>query len=158
MVDKFGPDHIITVQEICQLLVIRYRTTSNSIIPSDYCYNRINNGIQIDKRPAVFEFLGKDLYRCLELNYPYNGMVYHKPKGQPEIVIGKCINGIRIIAPCDVYDFRDINVVKQLSAQRENQIPHRTVRQPSMRLRYEVLKRDNFNVVYAVLLLQKTRL
>ena len=100
MVEMYGTDHVMTQQEIYNILSVRYQTEKGSIIPSDYCYKRINNGIQIDKKPAVFEFLGKGRYRCLGLNYPYNGAIYHKQKGQPEIIVGKCINGERIINPC----------------------------------------------------------
>ena len=97
LVNEFGTDHIVSLQEIYQLFFKHYNRNQGSVIPSDYSYNRINNGIQINK-PAVFEYLGRGQYRCLGLNYPYNGPIYHKPKGQNEFIVGKCINGERIIA------------------------------------------------------------
>lgn len=93
----FGRDHIVTRRELFESFSSRYGRKEGSIIPSDYCYNRVNNGITLDK-PAVFEFLGRGRYRCLGSNYPYNGLIYHKPRGHGEFIVGKCIDGERVIA------------------------------------------------------------
>ena len=143
MVSRYGSGHIVSLQEIYRVFLNKYNRNQGSVIPSDYCYNRINNGIQLNK-PTVFEFLGNGNYRCFGLNYPFNGTLYHKPKGQNEFAVGKCINGVRIVAPENEYQMNDVPT----QSIRENQIrisvPHRTQRAPSIRLRFDILKRDNF--------------
>lgn len=98
MVRIYGAGHIVSLQEIYKYFEKTYNRNQGSVIPSDYCYNRINNGIQLNK-PAVFEYLGNGNYRCYGAGYPFNGTLYHKPKGQNEIAAGKVVNGIRKIAP-----------------------------------------------------------
>ena len=68
-----------------------------SINPADYCYNRIN---QDKARNAsllafnIFRYVDRGQYEYLGENYPYNGPVIHKPKGQiAEIVIGHIKDG-----------------------------------------------------------------
>ena len=145
LAEKYGDRHVVELQEIYKIFKDKYGTNKGSIIPSDYCYNRINNGIQL-KKATVFEHLGNGRYRCLGLNFPYNGTVFHKPAGQyREFAVGKCINGERIIAPDSEYDSQ---VPTQDNSESQNKIIsktfHRTQREPGMRLRFEVLKRDNF--------------
>lgn len=142
---KFGTEFVITLQGIYEIFLMKYSTSTKrgSIIPSDYCYNRVNNGITL-KKPALFEFLGNGNYRCLGTNYPYNGPIYHKPKGQVEFIVGRCMDGKRIIASDT--DFRDQNDeidVEEIDSNKSKHI-HKTSRDPSMKLRFEVLKRDNF--------------
>lgn len=140
---NFGTDFVITTRELYEIFFKRFGTKEGSVIPSDYCYNRVNNGITLNK-PAVFEFLGRGKYRCLGLAYPYNGPIYHKPKSQTEFIVGKCINGERIIASDNDFKSEDdeANVIKAIS--NESKHRHRTSRTPSMKLRFEILKRDNF--------------
>lgn len=57
------------------------KINTGSIIPSDYCYNRINNGIDFKKSLKIFEFLGKGEYKYLGMNYPYTGKIYSKQIG-----------------------------------------------------------------------------
>ena len=52
---EFGTDHVVVLQEIYQIFRSEYNRPEGSVLPSDYSYNRINNGIQLCK-PAVFEF------------------------------------------------------------------------------------------------------
>ncbi|MCD4713810.1 MAG: HNH endonuclease [Clostridiales bacterium] len=135
---KYGSDYVVTLKELYAIFLKKYGTKEGSINPSDYCYNRVNNGITL-KKPTVFEYLGHGKYRCLGSNYPYNGNIYHKPKGQREFIVGTCINGDRIIASKDDFfnEDTDTNIDKR-------QNDHRTSRNPSMKLRFEILKRDNF--------------
>lgn len=141
---RFGTDYVITLQELYRIFFDKYGTKQGSIIPSDYCYNRVNNGITL-KKPALFEFLGDGNYRCLGLYYPYNGSIYHKPKGQEEFIVGKCINGERIIASDSNSKNLDSNNGTEITETgiKEN-YKHKTNRAPSMKLRFEILKRDNF--------------
>ena len=41
----------------------------------------------------MFEYLGEGEVRYLDLDYPYNGPMMHKPKGEPERVVGQWTNG-----------------------------------------------------------------
>lgn len=54
-------------------------------------------------------------YKCLGINYPYNGLVYRKPRGSDEFVVGKCIDSIRIIEPDgdDDIKFENERIVKE---------------------------------------------
>lgn len=139
MAAEFGSEHVLTLREIAGVLEERYGTKEGSIIPSDYCYNRINDGINRNK-PAVFEYLGRGRYRCLGEHFPYNGPIYHKPKSMPEIVIGKCVNGERLIASDDTR----YAPAKAQQAAAEKQVRRKTSRDPGLKLRFEVLKRDRF--------------
>lgn len=139
----FGTEYVITLQDLYGIFLKKYGTKEGSIIPSDYCYNRVNNGITL-KKPAVFEFLGNGNYRCLGSNYPYNGAIYHKPKGQGEFIVGKCIDGERIIASdTDFRNKKDETGLVETDTDK-SKYKHKTSREPSMKLRFEVLKRDNF--------------
>ena len=126
--NEFGIGHIITRKELLSLLWEKYQVVSGSVIPSDYCYNRINNGITLAK-PTLFEYLGQGNYRCLGLDHPYNGPIYHK-----ELLIGSCKDGIR-----NVFGMTETSP-KTIAVKRNAQ----NRRTPSPRLRFEVLARDKF--------------
>ena len=145
LADEFGTDHIVSRQEILKIFFMKFNTNESSVIPSDYCYNRINDGIQLNK-PAVFERLGRAQYRCLGLNYPYNGPIFHNPTGQAEFVVGMCVNGERIIAPDSHYNSQTTpeSSKPKLDDKCQNSIERKTRRDPDVRVRFEVLKRDNF--------------
>ncbi|MCK9216876.1 MAG: DUF4268 domain-containing protein [Firmicutes bacterium] len=96
LIENHGLGYIATSQEIYKIISDEYGTKPGSIIPSDYCYNRINNGISLDK-PAIFEYITRGKYKCLGLDYLYNGEIYHKAKDMPEILVGQCINGERFL-------------------------------------------------------------
>ena len=53
-------------------------TNRSSVIPPDYCYNRVNRGIPF--RDHVFEYLGGNRYRVLGTNYDYEGIIYWREK------------------------------------------------------------------------------
>ena len=64
-------------KEIIDLVVYAYPesgTNRASVIPSDYCYNMVNAGINFDFH--VFEYLGEAQYRCLGLHCSYNGAIH----------------------------------------------------------------------------------
>ena len=91
--DKIGT--VVKSSEIKNELNIKFRTNRGSVILSDYCYNRYNDGIKFNKH--IFEYLGKNQYKCLGENYPYNGKIYHKPVNQEIEIYGHWINGEKII-------------------------------------------------------------
>ena len=96
LADEFEYDHIITRSELQSIMRQRFGVASGSVIPSDYCYNRLNNGITLEK-PTLFEFLGGGRYRCLGENYCYNGPIKHRPRGSNvDEIVGQCIDGERI--------------------------------------------------------------
>ena len=88
-VDTYGVDYIATRAELIYFVHNKYAINESSIIPSDYCYNRINDGITLSK-PTLFEYLGRSNYRCLGENHPYTGDIYHKKQ-----IVGICQNGER---------------------------------------------------------------
>ena len=125
-VDTYGLDYIATTSELIHFVHIKYNIKEKSIIPSDYCYNLINNGIDLSK-PTLFEHIGWGKYRCLGKNYSYNGNVYHN--GQ---IVGICKNGER-----KIFGISDNPIENQQKNSRRR-------REPSTRLRFEVLYRDQF--------------
>ncbi|MEC2078080.1 DUF7225 domain-containing protein [Metabacillus fastidiosus] len=89
-------DDIIIPSEVKAYLTRKFGTNPGSIILSDYCYNRYNNGISFDKH--LFEYINRNSYKYLGENYPYTGLIFHKPKGQDtEVVVGEWRNGEKII-------------------------------------------------------------
>lgn len=128
LIKDHGIGYVVTRAELLHLLCNTYHITAGSVIPSDYCYNRVNNGITLSK-PTLFEHLGRGQYRCLGEHYPYNGPVYHK-----NFMIGHCKEGSR--PEYLRHNSNDANHHKQAWAQKS--------RDPSTRLRFEVLARDKF--------------
>jgi hypothetical protein len=66
-------------EEIIDLIVNGFPGTNpTSVIPSDYCYNMANKGINFDFH--LFESLGEreGRYHCIGLKFPYNGAIYWK--------------------------------------------------------------------------------
>ena len=68
------------------------------VIPSDYCYNRFNKGIDIEKnlkeKHCLFEYVSRNRYKYIKPGQLYSGNLYHKPKGSVECIVGKLNNGI----------------------------------------------------------------
>ena len=64
----------------------------SSIFPSDFCYNRTNAGIQCPNQP-LFVREGRGQYRFVGFRSPYTGVMFHKPHGQPERVVGSWHEG-----------------------------------------------------------------
>ena len=99
LIEDRGHGCEVTAQEICQMMHDRFGTNPGSVIPSDYCYNRVNYGINVVTKPTFFEYVDRDIYRCLGA-CPYEGPVMHRPKGErADIQVGVCENGKRHIFP-----------------------------------------------------------
>ena len=58
----------------------KYKRSAGSYIPSDYCYNRENKGINYDRQPHYFLFLGKGQYQYVGKNYNFTGNVESNPR------------------------------------------------------------------------------
>lgn len=85
-----GYDRIVTTSEIKDWCRRNYGTNDGSIIPTDYCYNRTNNGLNkvgTVQRPMLFEYVERGKFRCLGLDYPYSGDMFARPKGSKEDVV-----------------------------------------------------------------------
>lgn len=61
-------------------LSLRYNRPKDSYIPSDYCYNRRNNGIEYEKQPHYFLYLKRGKYKYVGEKYLYKGSPEHNPK------------------------------------------------------------------------------
>jgi hypothetical protein len=63
-----------------------------SVMPSDHCYNRTNDGIRLNNTPMfIHEDHGR--YRFVGRGYPYTGPLMHYPKGQPPRQVGQWMAG-----------------------------------------------------------------
>lgn len=132
MISKHGRGYIATRSEIISYVHNKFGIKNGSIIPSDYCYNRVNDGITLSK-PTLFEYVETGRYRCLGEHYPYNGNLYHK-----DAIVGNCENGIRRIWGI-TDDIAHVEAPKNKSSKG---------RTPSPRLRFEVLARDKFTCCF----------
>ena len=93
IVAVFGPGNKeFSTQELKKLISEKYSIKEGSVIPSDYCYNRVNDGIHPAQKPMLLEYLARGHYCCWGLNYPLDRPVYHKDK-----IVGKCENGKRVL-------------------------------------------------------------
>ena len=91
IISEYGVHYKIGLRELYELLGARFQTNSGSIIPSDYCYNRVNKGIEFHKKPRLFRFLGDGMYECLGENYQFNGDVENANDGT---VVGSWEDGV----------------------------------------------------------------
>jgi len=58
----------------------KYGTNKDSIIPTDYCYNRCNKGIDFNKQPHLFDYIKRGRFIYIGENAVYNGYVIHCSK------------------------------------------------------------------------------
>ncbi|MED3398664.1 DUF6998 domain-containing protein [Bacillus wiedmannii] len=88
--EKIGD--ILTSAEIQDRLKTKFNTNPGSIIPADYCYNRYNKGRVSNEN--LFIYINRGMYKYVGENYPYTGLVFHKPRGADyESVVGEWDNG-----------------------------------------------------------------
>ena len=85
---------------------LKHETKASSIILSDYCYNRRNDGIKFDKH--IFQYIDHNKYKYLGENYPFTGLIIHKPKGaKNEFIVGEWILGRKIMYQTPIDDNSD---------------------------------------------------
>jgi len=83
---------ILTSSQIKDMVSNKFGTDRSSILPSDYCYNRYNEGISFNKH--LFVMINRNEYKFVGEGYPYSGRVYWKPKGgKTELIVGEWRNG-----------------------------------------------------------------
>ena len=58
-----------------------------SIIPTDYCYNRINNGIDFESQPHCFTVDEHANYRILGQDAGYTGKIYHRTRNSSKLTV-----------------------------------------------------------------------
>ena len=92
-VSSHGYTTVMTRQELYNLISPDHALNYDSILPQDYCYNRMNDGIAFIDHVHLFEYLGRNRYRLLGDRYPYTGEIMHKPKRCPEAIVGKWERG-----------------------------------------------------------------
>ena len=90
-----GKTEIIFSRKQIKDLVLKANPGTNpeSIIPTDYCYNRIN----LDPNSwclRIFEYIKRGQFKCLGVRFPYNGELIRNPDGKGEQIIGKWVNGV----------------------------------------------------------------
>ena len=85
---KSRDQHLFSAKEIIDLVENEFGSNRTSIIPSDYCYNRINQGINFTKHSFVF-IEGK--YKFVGTDFPYSGAI--STDGKKERVVGLWENG-----------------------------------------------------------------
>ena len=83
---------LLTTGEIKRMVHEQYGTLEHSIIPSDYCYNRINK--DTSRQKPIFEHVETGYYRYLGINYKFSGPHYQKPQHQEMEQIGEWQDGI----------------------------------------------------------------
>lgn len=89
-------DQFFTSAEIKAKMNETYGANPSSIIPSDFCYNRLNKGIAFRKH--LFEYVQGNGYLYLGENYPYTGLIYHRPlKSKKDIVVGEWVRGEKFL-------------------------------------------------------------
>jgi hypothetical protein len=88
---------ILTSTQIKDMVFNKFNTARTSVLPPDYCYNRINRGITFKKH--IFIMINHNEYKFVGENYPYSGRIFSKPKGETEKIVGKWENG-----KYDLYD------------------------------------------------------
>ncbi len=81
LISEHGIHYKISLKELRELLYARFETNMGSVIPSDYCYDRVNRGIVFENKPHLFRFLGNGMYECLGENYPFTGEVENASDG-----------------------------------------------------------------------------
>ncbi len=76
-------DQPITRTEIVARVAAMCGCDQSSVLPSDYCYNRTNDGVRLSHVPMFLHVGGQrsGRYRFVGRDYPYTGPVDHYPQG-----------------------------------------------------------------------------
>ena len=129
-----------STSEIKDMVNSKFGRNKSSIIPSDYCYNRYNFGINYEKQLHLFQYLDNGEYKYLGVEYPYSGKIFHKIKGtSTELMVGEVFEGVAKFF--EEYVAAVPTTVKQEKTKKDS---HKTKREIGLQLRFKVLQRDNF--------------
>lgn len=84
---------LLTAADIRRRLVESFGTNPTSVMPSDYCYNRLNIGVPNPK--PLFLRVGAGEYQFVGPAFPYTGLVYGRPRGTTtDQVVGERVEGV----------------------------------------------------------------
>ncbi|SEO08646.1 hypothetical protein SAMN04489762_3453 [Terribacillus saccharophilus] len=87
-------EEIVSPVEVKKTLQAIYGTNPESVILSDYCYNRYNNGIDFNNH--LFEYINRSSYKYLGEGSAFTGLIFQRPKGhERETIVGEWINGVK---------------------------------------------------------------
>lgn len=89
----------VSSSQIKKELKAAFGTNPSSVMISDYCYNRTNDGINFEQRPHLFKYLARNEYEFLGENYKYTGKIFHKPINRKIREYGEWISGRLVIYP-----------------------------------------------------------
>lgn len=68
----------ITTNEFKTQLSKQFGRPKSCYVPSDYCYNRTNYGINYDTQPHYFMYIKRGLYQYVGKDYSFSGEIEHK--------------------------------------------------------------------------------
>lgn len=92
---KGKDDKVFTLGDIREAVKNRFGTNVGSVLPSDFCYNRVNKGIGFEEANRLFEYV-KGKHKYLGEDYKYTGKIYCKRKGSTiDTLVGYWVNGKR---------------------------------------------------------------
>lgn len=95
-------NEVLSRSELVALLQHKFRIKPERVIPSNYCYNRTNDGIKFNLH--LFHYNSKNEYVYLGQDYPYCGFIYKRKKGtNTDVVVGDWIHGDKVIYNCGYY-------------------------------------------------------
>ncbi len=60
----------------------QFNRSQGCYIPSDYCYDRTNKGINYEKQPHYFLHIGRGKYRYVGKSYQYKGNIEQNPRNK----------------------------------------------------------------------------
>jgi len=101
--EKYDIGSVFSRSEIIEIVQNEFPLDSfskNSIMPSDYCYNRTNEDKLQNKKLLdfnIFEYIDKSVYKYLGENFAYNNDIIHHPKFGRPYVIGYWRHGVRTL-------------------------------------------------------------
>ena len=91
LVSQYGEGYEVSVLDFKAGYCAKYKVQPKTIVLSHFCYNRISKGVKLDK-VCFFLSVGHNKYKCVGTDYAYNGPVLQGAK-----IVGKCVNGVRIL-------------------------------------------------------------
>lgn len=60
----------------------QFNRSQDCYIPSDYCYDRTNKGINHEKQPHYFLYISRGKYRYVGKSYQYKGNIEQNPRNK----------------------------------------------------------------------------
>lgn len=73
------PARQLATHAIKNLVAARFGANKNSIVPSDYCYRLVNQGISFNQHLFIYRSHSK--YEYVVANYRYTGTDYERRRG-----------------------------------------------------------------------------